>query len=166
MAKSDWVYFWQRDLTIWMLVFAGAVGAATAAILIPVGWRAAAAAINTGHEEVFVALFVLPVCFLSLWAFAWWAGAARRALRMRRLLRTGVSVQATVERVEVIRSHEGFLGVALWLQYEFDGQTYHIKKKTAVRRVAAQAREFGRIELAVDPRSPKYVALVVAGRLV
>jgi hypothetical protein len=165
MAKPDWHYFWLRDLTVLMFIFAGALGAVVAAMWIPMVLSTAAVASGAGQESAFLVLFVLPVCFLVLWAVAWWAAAARRALRMRRLMRTGVSVQATVEKMKVFRHMGGFVSVALWLQYELDGQTYNIKKETSWRGVAAAARDLGRIELAVDPLVPKYAAFVVNGRL-
>lgn len=165
MAKSDWHYFALRDLTVLMLLFAGALGAAVAAMWIPVVLRTASVASNAGQESVFIVLFVLPVCFMMLWTFGWWAAAARRAFRMRRLMRNGVSVMATVEQMKEFHHVGGFVSVALWLQYELDGQTHNIKKETSWRAVVAPARDHGRIELAVDPHSPKYVALVVDGRL-
>ena len=164
MAKSEWRYSWWRDLTVLMFVFAGSLGAVVAAMLIPVAWNAGPVAIRTGHEMAFFLLYVLPMCFLVLWALGWWTAAAWRARRMRRLMRDGVSVQAVVEQMKEFR-RPGFVSVALWLQYELDGQTYNIKKETSWHAVVAPARDVGRIELAVDPFAPKYVALIVDGWL-
>lgn len=166
MAKTEWNYIWQRDLTFWMLVLPAALGAIVAAMWIPVVWKTAEVASGAGQEVMFLLLFVLPVCFMLLWALAWSVIAARRISRMRRLLRTGESVQAIVEKLEVYRSyHGGITGISLWLQYALDGQTFNIKKSTSWRKVIAPARDLKRIELAIDPESPKSVAFVVDGRL-
>lgn len=165
MAKPDWHYEWRRDLTVWMLILPGALGAVVAAIWIPVVWNTAAVAIQVGQEIVFALLFVLPVCFMLLWTFAWWAAAARRVFRIRRLIQTGVPVQANVEKLELSRHDGSITAVTLWLEYELDGVRFNIKKKTSWRKVIPPARDLQRIELAVDPESPKYVAFVVDDRL-
>jgi hypothetical protein len=165
MAKPDWHYYWHRDLTVWMLFFAGTLGAIVAAMWMPVVLRTASTASAAGQELPFLLLFVLPACCMVLWAIAWWLATARRVLRMGRLVRTGVPIQASVEQMQVYRHEGSITGVALWLQYELDGVTYKIKKKTSWRRVIPPARDLKRIELAVDPESPKSAAFVIDGRL-
>lgn len=166
MAKTDWHYSWLRDLTALMYFFVGALTFVVAAMWIPLVWNMAATAFEVGQELVFVGLCVLPVCFMLVWTLAWWFVAVRRALRMRELVRSGVSVLANVEKMKVHRYYEGGItGVDLWLQYELDGKRFNIKKKTAWRRVIPSARDLGRVELAVDPNSPESVAFVVDGRL-
>jgi hypothetical protein len=164
--QPNWVYSWPRDLTVWMLLLVGALAAAVVAILMPAGMRAAGPAFRTGNELIFFAIFVAPMFILAMWALGWWAAAARRVLRLRRLTRMGISTLATVEKFEVLRHPRGgFMGLVLWLQYTVEGQSYSIKKKTMLRGLAARARDLGNIELAVDPQSPKYVAFVVNNRL-
>lgn len=165
MSPPVWSYSAMRDSAMWMCLAAGAAGAVPATLLWPVSGRAAVAG-NNVSGPVIASLIVLPAALLSLWAIAWWAVALRRVVRLRRLVRTGIPVQARVQQQRLLRGkYRVFAGVALWLEYEVDGRTYRIRMRTTRSGIAAQARDLERVDLAVDPQAPRIAALIADGRL-
>jgi hypothetical protein len=165
VTPSAWAYSVLRDSTVWTYVAAGAAGAVPGGILSAVSSRTAAAAL-TANAPGMAMLLLLPAVLLWLWAIAWWAAAVRRAVRYRRLARAGVLVEARVRQHRLLRGKQGHLaGVVAWLEYDVEGRTYQAKKRTTLPGVAAQARDLGRVNLAVDPQSPTICAFIADGRL-
>jgi hypothetical protein len=167
LSQTKWTYSASRDRTMWLLIAAGAAGAVPAVILLPASWYVAGAASRSGvGGALWPVLLFVPTAGLTLWAIVWWALAARRVRRMRRLTHSGVPVEATVEKIKLLRGkNQAMIGAVFWLQYALDGRTYLAKKRTTLAGVAGKARESKRLELAVDPRAPSISALGVEGKL-
>ena len=167
LPTAQYTYTAHRDTHLWKLLFASVMAGGPAAMLLGMAaWVMSNPAARNNIQGPLVLIVGGVLGLLLVIGIVFAIFAFRRVSRLRRLTEVGTPVVASVEEFQLLRGkRRHVVGAKFTLVYEFQHQTFRVKKKTTLSAAIAQAQGRGKLDLVVDPQAAENNAIVVAGEL-